>query len=616
MLHELLVALRGHSGLIFCEKDGALVVNKLIPFIHPCEVAIINEMLKIGGDFKFLSEYVSTHTSSGLEGAGMYKEAICQGLDIVLNPYRDTITLLEKEVLDNTGTVPLSLIHHKLLAHKQILRSLVDLVTKIEKEEPRGVMILDLVYKASKSGVAGVGAALRQVLAEGHKVLYKQLLAWLLQGALYDPSGEFFIVKEDGEESLLVGEEGDTSRSKSGRYKLDYDLVPSHISPVLAEKIYFIGESIQLFESDRRVEVQGDVLRQRETELYEALGKLRDKEEFVVSEFSGFVERIRESVSGHLYHLVVDESGLVGELRTVWSMFTMGRGELFHAFIHLADKRLSNPPTNATQHDTSQAWIGAIMSHTDTEENILGRVSVVVGKDPSKIGWEQVSLQYAVPWPLHLVVTPAALEKYNDIFSFLLLVRRTQSSLHKLWADSMFDSRRVKRKRPEKSTETEEVDLESQTRQHMSFLVDNLQYYLMADVLETQVSELVSKLNKSKSFEDVRNYHEIFLNQVQASIFLLNAQVNKCLVNTMNVCLQFCKMSSTEEADVSTYSTAFSRHFSLLLQLLTSLRHHLAPTNLAQLLTRIDFNRYFSKKEKKHLLSTEDNNVNVNVIVN
>ena len=103
-------------------------------------------------------------------------------------------------------------------------------------------------------------------------MLFKQLLAWLLQGALYDPHQEFFIVTREGEESLLVAEEpGDSvSRSKSGQFRLEYDMVPGHISHKLAEKIFFIGESIQLFESDKRVDVQGAVLRQRETELYQA----------------------------------------------------------------------------------------------------------------------------------------------------------------------------------------------------------------------------------------------------------------------------------------------------------------------------------------------------------
>ncbi len=41
--------------------------------------------------------------------------------------------------------------------------------------------------KESLSGVDGVRTALNTVLSELHKVLYKQLLAWLLQGNLYDP---------------------------------------------------------------------------------------------------------------------------------------------------------------------------------------------------------------------------------------------------------------------------------------------------------------------------------------------------------------------------------------------------------------------------------------------
>jgi hypothetical protein len=42
-------------------------------------------------------------------------------------------------------------------------------------------------WQESLSGVDGVRIALNTVLTELHKVLYKQLLAWLLQGNLYDP---------------------------------------------------------------------------------------------------------------------------------------------------------------------------------------------------------------------------------------------------------------------------------------------------------------------------------------------------------------------------------------------------------------------------------------------
>ena len=38
MLHELLLALRGHSGYIYTEKQQKLTVNSSLTFLHPCEV--------------------------------------------------------------------------------------------------------------------------------------------------------------------------------------------------------------------------------------------------------------------------------------------------------------------------------------------------------------------------------------------------------------------------------------------------------------------------------------------------------------------------------------------------------------------------------------------------
>ena len=92
----------------------------------------------------------------------------------------------------------MSLLHHTLLPHRPLLRRLVHLVADIQAEDaPKGCMLLDLVYKAASTGVQGAGEALEEVLAVGHQVLYRQLLAWLLQGHLYDPHNEFFIVPEE-----------------------------------------------------------------------------------------------------------------------------------------------------------------------------------------------------------------------------------------------------------------------------------------------------------------------------------------------------------------------------------------------------------------------------------
>ena len=140
------------------------------------------------------------------------------------------------------------------------------------------------------SGVARVQEAMNRLLHEGHKVLYKQLLAWILQGSLFDPYDEFFIVPDDSSaqptasglstsassshqtSQLLSSAEDSTNfHTRARRYRLRAERVPGHISVALAEKIFFIGESIQLFESDKRIEVHGEVLREREADLYQQL---------------------------------------------------------------------------------------------------------------------------------------------------------------------------------------------------------------------------------------------------------------------------------------------------------------------------------------------------------
>jgi len=593
MLHELLVALRGHPGLIFTEKNGLLHVNRNISALHPCEVVIINQLLEIASDYRQICSYISSNRYSF--DTAMYTSAFYEGLDIALEPYRQTLVSLEYDILKYNGT-QLSLLQHKLVPHRPIIRALLALVREVEEEKPVGCTILDKVYKASASGVEGVGVALKQVLSELHKVLYKQLLAWLLQGNLYDPFNEFFIVKDDkAEESLLIlGEEGEKSRSKSKTFQLRLEMVPDHISHNLAEKIFFIGESIQLFESDRRVEVQGAVLRDKEVDFYQELSRLRDKDDFEVREFSNFVDTIRETVSCHLHDLMMKEADLMSELRHVWNLFLLGRGELFAVLLRLLETRLRAPPTITTQNDVTEAWRAScqlVLSHSE-EDILLQKVRLIVGGEPGVESWSQINIQFAVSWPLHLIITPSAISRYNKIFSFLLLIRRTQNALSQLWTEMM---------KKERGGQREHKNLETtvwETGRHISFLVSNIQSYVMSDVLETQRVKLVSSLAKTKSFETVRASHEQFLTDVSAHLFLMNPKVFKILRDLLSSSLTFAHTVTDNPQAAAGMCEKLNLKAVLLLQLLTNMRQKLQGNHLAQLLLRLDFNRYFSLSKK------------------
>ena len=61
----------------------------------------------------------------------------------------------------------------------------------------------------------------------------------------------------------------------------------------------------------------------------------------------------------------------------------------------------------------------------------------------------------------------------------------------------------------------------------MSFVVDNLQQYFMADVRDSQYSALLAKVDASKDFEGLKHAHDVFVNAVVAQLFLDNKAVNQ-----------------------------------------------------------------------------------------
>ena len=101
MLHELVVALRGHPGHVFQERAGKFQVNPALTLFHPCEVALLNQVLEqlglaqyyltsvqvleLAADYRAVTSFISKHSSGGeesmyLEAVGLHLRSLKQGM--------------------------------------------------------------------------------------------------------------------------------------------------------------------------------------------------------------------------------------------------------------------------------------------------------------------------------------------------------------------------------------------------------------------------------------------------------------------------------------------------------------------------------------------------------
>ena len=82
----------------------------------------------------------------------MYVQALCSGLEEVLEPYRQTLIDLEKSILKNK-TAQLPFIQHKIYPYQPVMRNICGLLQQLEYRKAHGCYILDFIYKASCSGI-------------------------------------------------------------------------------------------------------------------------------------------------------------------------------------------------------------------------------------------------------------------------------------------------------------------------------------------------------------------------------------------------------------------------------------------------------------------------------
>ncbi|KAL4227566.1 Gamma-tubulin complex component 4 [Mactra antiquata] len=653
MLHEVLFSLLGHTGGAIKDTEDGFKVQTDLPFLSTSDEEQLNYLCRLGTHYSYLNAFIKKYgsgislPSQGVKNSdvlsGLYLKAFCSGLDKVLDGYRTCILELESDIMKDPK-LSVSHLVCQLQQYQMLFPAMVALVEQVSSHKAKGCYILDMIHRHSETGHPLVKDVLTRVLHVCHGVLFKHLCSWLLYGYVYDPYEEFFIqsrkagshdqshvqtnqsVVDDDDlgimgvtgrqlQKLLKLDNPDPVTTQSHLFTVQANLLPGYIPLRVANKILFVGESIQMFQDKGKTAVKhgrGNILEGKQDQFAKDLHSLSQELPFNNMKFESLVNDIRTVVAEVLWKILVEDADLLHHLRIIKDFYLLGRGELYLAFIDSAQHLLRVPATATTEHDVNAAYLRSARNVLFHDETLLQRFRLSVKAAPKQQkkdsssssgssqcstvvepGWSSLALNYTVQWPLHIFFTPNVLEKYNRIFRFLLVVRRTQLDLQQCWSIQM--SRKIQDK------DRAEI-LKWQLRNHMSFLVDNLQYYLQVDVIESQYGILIEKINSTRDYEAVKLAHEHFLSALLSQCFVHMKSVAHCLYEILDQCTTFtslvvrCEypMSHKDVTQLESITKNLQRQSSLLFKMLSSVRSNSSSPHLAQLLLRLDFNKYFS----------------------
>ncbi|KAL2507638.1 Gamma-tubulin complex component 4 [Forsythia ovata] len=416
---------------------------------------------------------------------------------------------------------------------------------------------------------------------------------------------------------------------------------PSHQqSPGGTQKIHGFNGRLS-FQKDTSVcttLIAEELLPQSEADKIEAmLQDLKESSEFHKRSFETAVASVKAIAASHLWQLVVVRADLNGHLKALKDYFLLAKGDFFQSFLEESRQLMRLPPRQSTAEadlmvpfqqaaiktigeedryfsrvslrmrgitiKSSQVELPKVKAYSDGDFSVQSDTSLETSLD----GWDGIALEYSIDWPLQLFFTQEVLSKYLRIFQYLLRLKRTQMELEKSWASAMqqdhsdFAKRHNDRKNSSITPQRRQRFRPMwRVREHMAFLIRNLQFYIQVDVIESQWNVLQAHIQNSRDFTELVDYHQEYLSALISQSFLDIGSVSRILDGIMKLCLQFCwkienQENSESTAELERIAEEFNKNSNSLYTILRSSRiagSQRAPF-LRRFLLRLNFNSFF-----------------------
>jgi gamma-tubulin complex component 3 len=331
---------------------------------------------------------------------------------------------------------------------------------------------------------------------------------WIYDGELSDPYLEFFVSEQ---QEKLDDSGGDRKSGATSvweeKYKLNSAMVPSIVTETFANKVFLIGKSLNFIRHGCN-----------DAAWVESYSKSTSRELRYgdIATLGTSIDEAYKTTMARLIDLMATKFHLFDHLAALKKYLLLGAGDFVALLLESLSPNLDRPANTQYRHTLTAQLEHAVRNSNAQYDSadVRSRLdSRMLELSHGEIGWDVFTLEYKISPPVDVIVTPYGSKQYLKVFNFLWRVKRVEYSLNTTWRKCVTGARSFlahindKLGRDWKSARCVVAE--------MVHFVNQLQYYILFEVIESSWAQLQEALHKPEStLDDLITAHAAYLNSI------------------------------------------------------------------------------------------------------
>ncbi|KAH8288930.1 hypothetical protein KR054_012439, partial [Drosophila jambulina] len=475
-----------------------------------------------------------------MDGQGQVINALNAALSDISHDFYLLLIQAEDELQRNELTM------QKLVYYMQptvwVMEEIWTTLFGLQQGELRGAAVLTHLHGRIKrlEGDREAQAVIIGLMRRAAEPYMRMLQLWIQKGVIVDRQQEFLVEDYEGVHCDQLPEHYSDGYWEK-RYTLRRDHIPSFLEKY-SDKILRTGKYLNVVrQCGKRV--------MPTQQMHLEFDPTNEQYVSVINEAYYFAARM-------LLDVLLTENDLMGHLQSVKRYLLLNQGDFTMQFMDACEDELSKN-VDLVLPMTLENLLGLTLRISSARDDpykdhlhcellpydLVTQMSKIMDKKEEYwqmqdrldlSGLECFAFSYEVKWPVSLVLNHLAIAQYQMLFRQLFYCKHVERQLCKIWKENSIAKKF--------SPQAAELYRSAFTlRQRMMNAIQNLEYYMMIEIIEPNWHIFIEKMQAVENVDNVLKLHQDFIDSCLKNCMLSeSSHLNRAIFKLCRICLKFC----------------------------------------------------------------------------